>query len=71
MDGVAETNIEWRYVDASRAPVRPHGILNTPILSGVGVCGFCSACWCSGEEAAEAQGFNNRETMKCCCPPAD
>jgi hypothetical protein len=32
IEGLAETHKEWRYVDASRAPVRLHGKLRTLIV---------------------------------------
>jgi len=32
MDGPAEAHRVWRYVDANRTPVRPHGKLKTPIV---------------------------------------
>lgn len=44
-------HIEWRYVDANRAPVRPHGKLNTPILSVV-VGGLASAQLVCRKESA-------------------
>jgi hypothetical protein len=37
IDGLAQANSEGRYVDASRAPVRLHGKLKTPILPAGGV----------------------------------
>lgn len=33
IDGDAETHIEWRYVVANNAPVKPHGKVKSPILS--------------------------------------
>ena len=41
IEGLAEAHSECRYVDANRAPVRPHGKLRRPMLAvSLGQLGF-------------------------------
>ena len=40
MEGLAVTHIEYRYVEARRVPVRPHGIPKKPISNRGGTLAF-------------------------------
>jgi hypothetical protein len=56
MDGAAEAKIEWIYVDAKSALLRPHGILNTPIPSIVDVMASAQLLGAQGKRLRKLRG---------------